>query len=132
VKTVEELNDLPIRMGAGRSVLLRDIGHAEDTHLIQTSRVRINGRRQVYVPIYRQGGASTLAVTEGVRHELPHIEANLPEGTKLDFVMDRSECVCKSIHSVIEECVVGAVLESVMILLFLGNGRMTFIACLSL
>jgi CzcA family heavy metal efflux pump len=133
VKDVGELNDLPIRIGAGRHVYLRDVGHAEDTHLIQTSRVRINGKPQVYVPIYRQGGASTLAVTESLRSELPHIEANLPDkGTKLDFVMDQSEYVRKSIHSLIEEGVVGAILVSVMILVFLGNARMTVIACLSL
>src|SRR4051812_31034953 len=132
VRDVSELNDLPIRIGAGRHVYLRDVGHAEDTHLIQTSRVRINGKPQVYVPIYRQGGASTLKVTDRLRAELPHIEANLPEGTKLDFVMDQSEYVRKSIHSLIEEGVVGAILVSVMILVFLGNWRMTVIACLSL
>jgi CzcA family heavy metal efflux pump len=132
VRDVADLNDLPIRIGQGRNVTLRDIGHAEDTHLIQTSRVRVNGESQVYVPIYRQGGASTLAVTDSLRAELPRIQANLPEGTKLDFVMDQSEYVRKSIHSLIEEGVVGAALVSVMILVFLGNWRMTVIACLSL
>jgi multidrug efflux pump subunit AcrB len=132
VRDVAELNDLPIRIGAGRHVYLRDVGHAEDTHLIQTSRVRINGKPQVYVPIYRQGGASTLAVTDALRKEIPHIQANLPEGTKLAFVMDQSEYVRKSIHSLIEEGVVGALLVSVMILVFLGNWKMTVIACLSL
>jgi multidrug efflux pump subunit AcrB len=132
VREVADLNDLPIRIGQGRNVTLRDIGHAEDTHLIQTSRVRINGESQVYVPIYRQGGASTLAVTDGLRAELGHIQANLPEGTKLDFVMDQSDYVRKSIHGLIEEGVVGAILVAVMILVFLGNARMTVIACLSL
>lgn len=132
VRDVSDLNDLPIRTGPGRHVYLRDVGHAEDTHLIQTSRVRINGKRQVYVPIYRQGGASTLAVTDGIRKQIPHIESNLPEGTKLEFVMDQSDYVRKSIHSLIEEGVVGAVLVGVMILVFLGNIRMTAIACLSL
>jgi hypothetical protein len=47
VKNVDELNDLPIRMGPGHHIYLRDNGHAEDTHLIQMSRVRINGKRQV-------------------------------------------------------------------------------------
>jgi CzcA family heavy metal efflux pump len=132
VREVDDLNDVPIRIGQGRNVTLRDIGHAEDTHLIQTSRVRINGESQVYVPIYRQGGASTLAVTDRLRDELPHIQDNLPEGTKLDFVMDQSEYVRKSIHGLIEEGVIGALLVAVMILVFLGNGRMTVIACLSL
>jgi len=132
VNKVDELNDFPIRIAPDRSVYLRDIGHAEDTHAIQTSRVRINGKRQVFVPVYRQGGASSLAVANHVREALPEIQARLPEGTKLDFVMDQSDYVRRSIHSLIEEGVVGAVLVSVMILVFLGNGRMTMIACLSL
>lgn len=132
VDKVDELNDFPVRIGGNRNVYLRDIGHAEDAHAIQTSRVRINGRRQVFVPIYRQGGASSLAVANGVRAALPDIQNRLPEGTKLDFVMDQSDYVRKSIRSLIEEGVIGAVLVGVMILLFLGNLRMTAIACLSL
>ena len=44
VDKVEELNDLPIRIEPGNSVYLRDIGQAEDSYAIQTSRVRIDGR----------------------------------------------------------------------------------------
>ena len=77
VRDVDELNDLPIRIVPGNNVYLRDIGHAEDSYAIQTSRVRVNGHRQVYVPIYRQGGASTLAVAEGVK-KLPEMEQRLP------------------------------------------------------
>jgi hydrophobe/amphiphile efflux-1 (HAE1) family protein len=132
VNKVDELNDFPIRIAPDRSVYLRDIGHAEDTHAIQTSRVRINGKRQVFVPVYRQGGASSLAVANHVREALPEIQSRLPEGTKLDFVMDQSDYVRRSIHSLIEEGVIGALLVSVMILVFLGNWRMTMIACLSL
>jgi multidrug efflux pump subunit AcrB len=132
VNRVEELNDFPVRLSPGRNVLLRDIGHAEDAHTIQTSRVRINGRRQVYVPVYRQSGASTLAVTTGVRKQLPAIEQRLPSGTKLDFIMDQSDYVRKSIRSLIEEGLVGAALVGVMIFLFLGNFRMTIIAALSM
>lgn len=132
VRTVDELNDLPIRIVPGNNVYLRDIGHAEDSYAIQTSRVRINGHRQVFVPIYRQGGASTLAVAEGVKKALPEIEKRLPEGTKLSFVMDQSIYVREAIRSLIDEGVIGAVLVSVMILIFLGNWRMTLIASMSI
>lgn len=132
VASVEELNRLPIRITPRDSVFLEDIGHAEDSYSIQTSRVRINGKRQVFVPIYRQGGASSLAVAEGVKAAIPAIEDRLPEGTKLDFVIDQSEYVRKSIRGLVEEGVVGAVLVAVMILIFLGDWRMTNIAALSL
>ncbi|MBV9122925.1 MAG: efflux RND transporter permease subunit, partial [Planctomycetes bacterium] len=132
VNKVDELNDLPIRMEPGDNVYLRDIGHAEDSSAIQTSRVRINGRPEVYVPIYRQQGASTLAVANGVRDHLQDMEDNLPPGTKLDFVMDQSVYVRESIASLIHEGIIGAILVSVMILVFLGNCRMTLIACMSI
>jgi multidrug efflux pump subunit AcrB len=132
VPDVDDLNSLPIRLPSGEVIELSDVGHAEDAAAIQTSRVRINGRAQVYVPIYRQGGASSLAVAEGVKNALPGIEKRLPEDTKLEFVMDQSVGVRKAIESLIHEGVVGAILVSVMILIFLGNWRMTIIASMSI
>jgi len=135
VDKIRELNDLPIRIEPGANVYLHDIGHAEDSYAIQTSRVRINGRRQVYVPIYRQQGASSLAVANGVKEHLKYMEEHLPaeaKGTKLDFVMDQSLYVKEAILSLIHEGVIGALLVSLMILVFLGNWRMTLIASLSI
>ena len=132
VEEVKELNELPIRTDPDDRVFLRDIGHAEDSYAIQTSRVRINNRRQVYVPIYRQQGASSLAVVNGVKDKLDYIEKRCPRGTKLKFVMDQSIFVREAIHSLIEEGVIGAILVSIMILIFLGNWRMTLIASMSI
>jgi multidrug efflux pump subunit AcrB len=132
VKNVEDLNDLPVRMEPGNNVYLRDIGHAEDSYSIQTSRVRINGRQQVYVPVYRQGGASSLDVANGVKDQIPDMESRLPEGTTLKFVMDQSLYVKEAIVSLIHEGLIGACLVSIMILIFLGNWRMTVIASLSI
>jgi multidrug efflux pump subunit AcrB len=135
VNAVDELNDIPIRLEPGDNVYLRDIGRAEDSHAIQTGLVRINGRRQVYVPIYRQQGASSLAVIDGVKNDLEHIASNLKANgndVKLDVVLDQSIYVRQAIHSLIDEGVVGAVLVSAMILIFLGNWRMTVIASLSI
>src|SRR5262245_8760244 len=126
---VEDFNDLPIKIGPDTQILLKDIGRAEDSYNIQKSRVRVNGRRQVYVPVYRQQGASSLAVAEGVKAELPKIEKfDVPEGTKLDFVMDQTTAVRKAIDSLIHEGVIGAFLVAAMILVFLGEWRMTAIA----
>jgi multidrug efflux pump subunit AcrB len=132
VDKVKELNDMPISTDPDNSVYLRDIGHAEDSYAIQTSRVHIDGRRQVYVPIYRQQGASSLAVAQGVQDKIKFIEQRCPKGTKLTFVMDQSIYVKEAIHSLIEEGIIGAILVSIMILVFLGNWRMTLIASLSI
>jgi multidrug efflux pump subunit AcrB len=132
VRTVGELNDLPIVFDPDRQILLRDVGEAQDDAVIQKSRVRVNGRQQVFVPIYRQAGASSLAVADGVREAIPDMEAELPAGSKLEYVIDQSDYVRKSIDSLVHEGVIGAVLVSIMILVFLGDWRMTVIASLSL
>jgi len=130
-REVEEFNDLPLRFG-DRQVYLRDVGHALDANVIQKSRVRINGRPQVYIPVYRQAGASSLAVADRTKDELAKIEQELPEGSKLDFVIDQTESVRKAINSLIHEGVIGAVLVAAMILVFLGQWRMTVVAVIVL
>ncbi len=132
VRTVDELNDLPITFEPGRRILLRDIGVAVDDAVIQKSRVRVNGRQQVFVPIYRQAGSSSLAVADGVKEAIPQMESELPEGSKLEFVIDQSEYVRKAIESLLHEGIIGAILVSLMILIFLGNWKMTLIASMSL
>jgi multidrug efflux pump subunit AcrB len=137
---IDELMDLPIRAEPGNQVYLKDIGEIRDSATIQTSRVRIataetrwEGKKQVYVPIYRQQGASSLAVVNDLKSKLPDIqELQCPPGTKLEFVMDQTLFVRQAIKSLIQEGIVGAILVSIMILIFLGNWRMTLIASMSI
>jgi multidrug efflux pump subunit AcrB len=144
VEKPQDLDKIPIPTKSGAVVLLGDVGHADDTATIQTSRVRITdakrprGGREVYVPIYRQQGASSLNVANGVKAKLREIEDRLrqlhPEDgeTKLHFVMDQSLYIDESIHSLIHELFIGAALVALMILTFLGNPRMTMIAVMSI
>ena len=131
-RTVDDINDLPVVFDDDRHILLRDLATAMDDAVIQKSRVRVNGKPQVFVPIYRQQGASTLAVADGVRGSIPDIRSELPEGSKLEFVIDQTDYVRKAIESLIHEGIVGAILVAVMILVFLGNWRMTLIAVIAL
>jgi multidrug efflux pump subunit AcrB len=138
VEKVDELNDLPIRVIPGDRVYLKDVGWAQDASVIQTSRVRITdegsplGRKEVYVPIYRQQGASSLAVANGVKDHIKEMQKRLPPGTELHFIMDQSLYVKEAIFSLLQEGVIGILLVALMILIFLGNARMTLIASLSI
>jgi multidrug efflux pump subunit AcrB len=131
-RTVEDISDLPIVFEPDRQILLRDVAETLDDAVIQKSRVRVNGKQQVFVPIYRQQGASSLDVAEGVKNSIPDMEAELPEGSKLDFVIDQTDYVRKAIESLVHEGIIGAILVSIMILVFLGDWRMTVIATLAL
>jgi multidrug efflux pump subunit AcrB len=131
-RTVDDIGEIPLVFDGDRQILLKDVSVTLDDAVIQKSRVRVNGRPQVFVPIYRQQGASSLTVAEGVKAAIPEMEAELPEGSKLDFVVDQTEYVRKAIDSLVHEGIIGAILVSVMILIFLGDWKMTVIATLAL
>src|SRR5713226_8078531 len=98
--SVAEMNDFPIKIDdRGAPVFIRDVGQVEDAHQIQTNVVHIDGKRQVYVPIYRQPGANTIGVVEGVKRAIGEISARLPKGINLDVVLDQSVYVRKAIGS---------------------------------
>lgn len=129
---VEDFNQVPIKIDEDRQVYLRDVGEARDASRIQTALVRIDGRSQVYVPVYRQQGASSLSVVDSVRGALPLMQQRTTEGVKLDVVMDQSVYVRHAITSLVHEGVLGALLAAGMILIFLGDFRSTVIAVLTI
>src|SRR5262249_42663665 len=79
-----------------------------------------------------QQGASSLAVVNSVKQELPLMKERAPAGVELDLVMDQSVYIGNAIQSLVHEGVVGALLAAGMILFFLGDFRSTFIAGLSI
>lgn len=130
---IERMGDIPIKNDNGKIIFLRDVAVPKDASLMQTNIVRVNGRRQVYIPVYRQLGASTLSVVDNLRSSLPDMTARLTTpDVDLKLVMDQSIYVRRAIESLAEEGVLGAVLCSLVILLFLGEWRMTLIAVLTI
>ncbi|MEM7311985.1 MAG: efflux RND transporter permease subunit, partial [Planctomycetota bacterium] len=129
--TVRDMGKIPLRSETGNSAFLEDVATTTDSSLMQTSLVRVDGRRQVYIPVYRQPGASTLGVVDSIKNSLENMEARLSrEGIDLKLVMDQSVYVRHAIKSLVEEGILGAVMCSLVILLFLGSARMMGIAVL--
>jgi multidrug efflux pump subunit AcrB len=126
---VDRMGDIPVKTDGSRTIFLRDVADPRDASLIQTNIVRVNGRKQVYIPVYRQMGSSTLNVVNGVRDELDEMKAKLTHNDiDLKLVMDQSVYVRHAIESLAEEGILGAILCSLVILVFLGEWRMTLIA----
>jgi len=82
VQDIQELNDVPIRTGAGANVYVRDIGTVENSSDILTDYALVNGRRTVYIPVTKRSDASTLEVVNRVKTELPNFQALVPEDIK--------------------------------------------------
>jgi len=133
VPKVDQMDQFPIKVNdQGAPVYIRDVGKVEDSHQIQTNVVHVNGKRQVYIPIYRQPGANTIGVVEGIKRAIGEISARLPKGINLDVVLDQSVYVRKAISSLEREALLGTFLAGLMILLFIGSFRSTAAILLSI
>jgi multidrug efflux pump subunit AcrB len=130
---VKQMEDIPLTSKAGEFMFLRDVAEPKDSSFIQTNIVRVDGRKQVYIPVYRQVGASTLGVVDTLKKTLPGMKDRVSQSDiNLKLVMDQSVYVRASIAALVQEGAVGAILCSLVILVFLGQLRMTFIAILTL
>ncbi len=133
-KAVEKMKEIPVfKKKDGGTVFLGELATPRDSSFIQTNIVLVNGKRQVYIPVYRQTGASTTAVVSAVKQKLPEMAAKLTTpDVDLVPVMDQSVYVWSSIYALLQEGIIGAVLCSLVILMFLGQWRMTVIAIVTL
>jgi multidrug efflux pump subunit AcrB len=134
VPTVDDLNSIPIKWADGKPIFVRDVGKAEDAYAIQTNVVRVDGRRCVYLPIYRQPGANTIGVVEGVKGMLGDLKHMVTNGSKLtlNVILDQSIYVREAIEGLEREGLMGFVLAAVAIFLFLGSWRATGIVAVAL
>src|SRR5271165_2115081 len=132
-KKVEDMGDIPVRIEPGNATYLKDVATPKDANYIQTNVVRVDGKREVYIPVFHQLGASTLRVVNNLRDSLKEMEGKLTRsGINLKLVLDQSVYVRNSIEALVQEGLLGALLCSLVILIFLGEIRMTGIAIMTL
>ena len=137
---VELLNDVPIKTNGREIVRLKDVGEVRDAAQIQTNIVRINGRKPaMYIPIYRQPGANTIAIVDSIRSRLERIQQRIhtlepekAEGLELGVIMDQSQLVRESIAGLQFAVGMGALLAAAIVWLFLRQWRLTLIVALAI
>ena len=124
---LETINGFPIKSVDGRTVFMRDVANVHDGFQVQTNSVAVDGTPGALMSIRKTGGVSTLAVIDGVRAALPDIERVLPHGVTVKAIFDQSIFVKAALNSVLMGGLMAAGLTALMILLFLGNWRLTII-----
>lgn len=124
---IQQLAYLPIKMGPGPTVFMRDIATITDSSDILAGYAMYNGKRTVYVPVIKRADASTVSVVNALRAALPRMQSILPADVKLSYEFDQSKKVTESITDVLQEGALGAMLPGLMILLFLRDLRSTLI-----
>jgi multidrug efflux pump subunit AcrB len=132
VSDFKELNNIPIRSQGTRTIFVRDIGSVEDGADIQTGYALVNGHRTVYIPITKRADASTLAVVQAVKANLPRFQSVLPDDIEVSYQFDQSPYVTRAIGGLFFEGALGVVLTGLMILLFLRDWRSALVVALNI
>ena len=81
-RTVEEMNNLPVKVVGNSTIYLRDVSHVSDGWIPQTNIVRQDGRRGVLETVIKAGDSSTLSVVQGIRDLLPRVAADAASATQ--------------------------------------------------
>lgn len=129
---IESINNFPIKVIDNVVVYLRDVAFAHDGFLDQTNIVRNQGERSVLLTILKNGTVSTLSIINDLKNMLPNLQAAAPEGMKINLLFDQSIFVKAAIQGVVVEGAIAAFLTGLLILLFLGSWRSTFIVVVSI
>jgi len=130
--TIQELNDIPIKELNGHMIYIRDVAHVRDGFAVQQNIVRSDGVRASLVTIIKSGAASTLEIVKRIKQAVPQVAKTLPPGLEIRTLLDQSLFVRAAVQSVIKEAVMAACLTAIMILVFLGNWRTTFVIVVSI
>ncbi len=125
-------NDLVVSTIGNTPVRIRDIGHAEDGHKEQRSTCRYDGSPCVALEVRRQSGANTIEVIGNVKAKLERVRTLMQPGVKLDVVQDQSRYIEAAFHEVQLHLILGSVLASAVVLLFMRNWRATLIASVAI
>ncbi len=132
INAVKDINLVPLKTVGQSSVLVADVGKAQDASQIQVNKVRVNSQPSVYLPVLKQGGdANTIAVVNGVTRVISKL-LDVPKQLVTEVVFDQSVFVKSAIENLVHEGTIGLVLTGVMILVFLGSMRATVAVFLSI
>jgi len=131
-KTVEEMNDLPIKTVGTNTIYIRDVAHVRDGNPPQTNIVLVDGQRAALMTVMKLGATSTLDIINELKERLPIVLSGMPPDLRVRPIADQSLFVRASINGVVREAIIAACLTGLMILIFLGSWRSTLIIAVSI
>src|SRR5256884_4474066 len=127
-----EMEELVIANINGAPIKIRDVGRVEDGTKEQRSLAHLNGAPTVTLEIRRQSGANSVAVIRNVKAQLDRVSAQLPSDIKMEIIRDQERYIDSALHEITRHLVLGSILASLVVLLFMRSWRSTLIAAIAI
>src|SRR5580765_5189678 len=124
--------DVVIATVNGAPIRVRDVGRAEDGTAEQRSVARLNGVPSVILEVRRQSGENTVAVIDAAKQSLARLATQMPGGVRLEIIRDQSRYIHAALHEISLHLVLGSILASLVVLVFMRNWQSTIIAAVAI
>jgi hydrophobic/amphiphilic exporter-1 (mainly G- bacteria), HAE1 family len=132
IQEVSGFPEIVVATREGFPVRVRDVAEVEDHGAPPVSIAAQDDATAVVLSVQKQAGGNSVAVINAVKERLAEIAPDLPADVKLHLVQDQSEFIQNALHAIEEHLVMGGILASVVVYLFLRNFRSTIIAALAI
>src|SRR5258705_2751450 len=133
IKAVDDFNRIVIAYRADGSVItFADIGSVQDSVQEVRSATRLSGTPAIGVQVRKQSGTNTVEVVDRVQDKLQRIQAQLPQDIQISIGNDQSRFIRRSFEDIKLHLILGGLLASIVVFLFIRNLRVTFIAALAI
>ena len=131
-KDPSELLDIVLGSVNGRIIYLRDVATVRDGRQEKEMESYTNGVRSAQIVIQKQSGANTVNVIKNIKKQLKVIEKDLPSDIEITTVVDSSDNIINTINTLKETILIIFLVVMVVVFVFLGRWRATFIIVLSI
>ncbi len=130
--TVDTLKSYGIVLPSGESVPLGSLASVEDGVAEIRQSARYNGQPVVTFSVLRSSGSTLVSVEEGVRKAVAELEKTLPEDVNLELIFTRANSIRESYQASIDSLILGCVLTTLTVGIFLRDWRATLITGVAL
>src|SRR5262245_21285548 len=124
--------ELAVAQRGGTTVRVRDLGRVEDGTKERRSLARLDGKPCVSLEVRRQSGANTIEVIDGVEDKLEALRGELPSDVRIEVMRDQSRYIHAALAEIRLHLVLGSILASLVVWLFMRSWRSTWIAAVAI
>ena len=128
----DQMLDIVVGHFNGKTIYLRDVARVVDGIEERYQEAYVNGIPGAQIIIQKQADANAVNVIRGVKKEMKKIEKNLPSDIEIRTVMDSSDNILNTLNSLKETILVTFLIVMLVVYLFLGRWRATFIIVLAI
>lgn len=132
INSLDDLKKLTFNLPTGGQVSLQDFANIELGYLSTSEQTYFNGKNAVGIFVYKLKSANTVEVSKLVRGEAENLVKQIPADIKVDTILDSSEFIDASIKNLTKDGLIGALLATAILYLFLGRISSTLVVGLAI